>query len=292
MALISGFFDLESKKIQDQISVAKELNLKYISLRYFDDKEIHELDDNEIKTYFDTLKSHKLQVASIDMLFDDYHVLEEKDNDLFSRVFSNVEKLHAKTLNIMLPKIDDFDSQYGMLVTWMKSIQQETKKMKFALSFKYRVGYLSGHIAYLVKNLKQMNFVYDGPTFYENHLSTTTTYRLLKNQLSSMLVYDLDKDFEPYLLGYGSSNIVDVLKRAKRDSFKAFVVIDSNLSDYLTNRLNSYEKKGFFSFLSKQKSTHGKYLKMDAKIGVTKEDELTYTQLLKSQIIILNKIFK
>ena len=98
-----------------------------------------------------------------------------------------------------------------------------------------------------------MNFVYDGPTFYENHLSTTTTYRLLKNQLSSMLVYDLDKDFEPYLLGYGSSNIVDVLKRAKRDSFKAFVVIDSNLSDYLTNRLNSYEKKDSFHFYQSKK---------------------------------------
>ena len=92
------------------------------------------------------------------MLFDDYHVLEEKRQRFVFTCFSNAEKLHAKTLNIMLPKIDDFDSQYGMLVTWMKSIQQETKKMKFALSFKYRVGYLSGHIAYLVKKLEANEF--------------------------------------------------------------------------------------------------------------------------------------
>ncbi|HBT59993.1 MAG TPA: hypothetical protein DEA45_04115 [Acholeplasmataceae bacterium] len=290
MAYISGFFDLESTNLDDQMRIAQELDIKYIGLRQIDNLMIHELNDSDIKRAIEQLKKNKLSVSVVEILYDQYHILEEESFSTIEKALLNAENLHAKVVSIKLPQIDDFDTQSVMLLDWVKRVYQLIKKSKFELSFNYREGYLSGHLAYLLSNIKQIKFVYDGSLFYQNQISTTTVYRLLKNDLSSLKINDLTKEFEPCLMGLGVTNIVDIVRKLKRDKFKGFIMLDNNLFDYLKNRDKSYGKKSIFTFFSKKKSEKERYLKMDSKLGLNKDSQLTYGMLLKAEKTIVEKI--
>ncbi|MDY3195401.1 MAG: hypothetical protein RBQ95_00965 [Paracholeplasma sp.] len=292
MSYISGFFDLEKSSLEEQLRIAKELDMKYIGLRKIDEKMIHELSESDIKRANELLKQNKLTVSVVEISYDQYHILEDESFSIIEKAFSNADNLHAKVVSIKLPQIDDFDTQSTMLLDWIKKVYQLTKKSKFELSFNYREGYLSGHLAYLVSNIKQINFIYDGTMFYQNQISTTTVYRLLRNVLSSIKINDITKDFEACLIGLGNTNIIDIIKKLKRDKFKGFIMLDNNLTDYLQNRDKSYEKKSIFTFFSKKKSNKERYLKMDSKLGLNQESQLTYGMLLKAEKTIIEKIIE
>lgn len=292
MSLITGFFDLEKNTLEEQIKIAKELELKQIAIRQIDGLYVHELDESIIKKTNEILKQNKMSVSIVEIKLDDYHIIGNENMDALEKAILIAEMLHPKVVSMKLPKFDDFDSQSDMLKDWFKQIYQFTKKMKFELSFIYRENYLSGHLAYLTKNVKQIKFNFDGTEFYKNKISTTTIYRLLKNEISTVRISDIDKDFEPFLIGLGVTNIVDILKKLKRDNFNGFIVLDNNLIDYIQNREKSYEKKSIFAFFSKKKSNKDRYLKMDHKLGLDKDSELTLVKLLTAEKTIVEKVIE
>ena len=110
--------------------------------------------------------------------------------------------------------------------------------------------------------------------------SVTTTYRIMKKNIQGFKMYDLEKNGMPALLGYGYTQVMDVLKKMRRDKYKGYIFIDFNLMSYLENRGTPKVKKGFFRFFNKKKKETEIYNKMDELLHVDTNQTLTYGDLM------------
>ncbi len=285
---LTGFFDQNSKSIDTQLELFKQLDIKSLSFRYFNEQTLLHIDGSILKELPLRLKKDKLTIQIIDAMYY-YHLLSIQKNEL-TLLFQNAEALGTKYLILSLPLIDSFDLQHDILVEHLKYILDETKKKHFEVVFKMHRGFAVGQLAYLVNEVKNIKFVLDAPLIHILGSSVTTTYRILKNNTSIITIYDIDKDNQPYLLGFGSSGIIDVLKKAHRDKFKGLYLMDNNLIDYIQNRKDVYEQKRFLGLFSRNKKEKLHYEKIDQKLKITKETDLTMLDMHKVFISVVKKI--
>lgn len=287
---ITGYFDQQFKSIDAQLDMAKQLDIKLLSFRYFNEQTLLTLDGSILKDFPARLKKDKLTLQIVDAMYS-YHVLSIQKNE-FTLLFQNAETLGTKLLILSLPKLDSFDVQHDTLVEHIKYLLDETKKKHFELVFKMSEGYSVGQLAYLINEIKNIKFVFDTPLIHRLGASVTTTYRILKNNTQIIMIYDTEKQSEPFLLGFGTSGIVDVLKKANRDKYKGFYLMDNNLSDYIQNRTSVYQQKRFLGLFSRNKKEKAYYQKMDQKLKVNPEADLSMLDMHKIYISVIKKVIE
>lgn len=285
---LTGFFDQNTKSVDAQLEIFKQLDIKLLSFRYFNDQTLLHIDGVALKELPLKIKKDKLNIQIIDAMYE-YHLLSVPRNEL-TLLFQNAETLGTKYLILNLPLIDSFDLQHDLLVEHLKSILEETKKKHFEVVFRMHRGFVVGQLAYLINEIKNIKFVLDTPLVHVLGSSVTTTYRILKNNTSIITIYDLDKDNQPYLLGFGNSGIIDVLKKAHRDKYKGLYLMDNNLIDYIQNRKDVYEQKRFLGLFSRNKKEKVHYEKIDQKLKITKETELSMLDMHKVYISLVKKV--
>ena len=287
---LTGYFDQQFKSIEAQIDMAKQLDIKGLSLRYFNDQTLLTVDTNLVKELPVRLKKEKISILLIDALYH-YPLVTINKNEL-STLFSNAEALGTKYLVLNLPSMTSFDLQHDDLITHVKSLLDETKKKHFELVFKVSPEHAVGQIAYIINEIKNIKFVFDAPLIYKQGASVTTSYRILKNNIQILSIYDVDKQHEPYLLGLGASSIVDILKKAHRDKYKGIYVMDNNLNTYIEHRKEIYQQKKVLWIFSKNKKERLHYQRMDQKLHIKDTDELSLFDMHKVYLAVIKKIIE
>lgn len=287
MAIITGFFDHVDKDISKQIEIAKSLDIKHIALRQFGKNSLIDATQDQFKSIQALLKKEKMTLQVIDAAYQ-YNLIGF-DPKALSTLFDHAQSAQTKTLLLELPNVENFDLQHDELRDHVKFIIEETKKKPFTLIFKMNQTYKAGIVAYLINQIKGIKLVYDAGLIKKQKASVTTTYRIMKKHTESAIIYDLDKTFEPSLLGYGSTGVIDIVKRMNRDKYKGSLIIDMNLMGYIENRHEAYAKKRFFGLFSKDKKIKANYEKMDAVLGLKQTDVLDYLSMLKIYVQVLRQ---
>lgn len=287
---LTGYFDQTTTSIDAQIESAKQLDIKVLSFRFFNQKTLLDIDSNDVKDLTSKLKKEKLSIQIIDSMLV-YPLVTVNKNDL-TLLFQNAENLGTKYLIMSLPTMSSFDLQHDALIEHIKYILDETKKKHFEVIFKMQHDHAVGQIAYLINEVKNIKLVLDPSLIYKQGSSVTTSYRILKNNIQIITINDLDKQQEPYLLGLGVVNIVDILKKSKRDKFKGLYLMDNNLLSYIENRQNVYNQKKFLWVFSTNKKEKLKYQKMDAKLNIQETDELSLMDMHKIYVSIIQKVIE
>lgn len=290
MAYLSGYFDLFERDVDKQLEIAKALDIKFISLRYFGQKTLKDLDFSEIKTIQAMLKKYKMELNMVDANYT--YQLDNPDFEDLANIFDKAHQLQTTVLILKLPNSTQLEENYPAFLEHVNQLFEMTKKKSFNLVFSVNETYKVGVIAYLINQLKSCNFIFDAGSIKKMNASVTTSYRIMKKTVVGVMIADQDKHFEPELLGYGHTGITDIMKKLNRDKYKGALIIDLDLKDYILHRHEAYQKKRFFGLFSKTKQQEKKYMRMDAILGLKAEDKLNYLDLLKMQVSIIDQFIE
>ena len=98
---ITGYFDQQTKDIEPQIEMAKQLDIKGLSLRYFNDQTLLNIDQALLKELPLKLKKDKMSIFIIDAMY--HYPLVTINKVELTTLFQNAEALGTKYLVLSLP---------------------------------------------------------------------------------------------------------------------------------------------------------------------------------------------
>jgi|SRR5690554_1755632 len=280
--MISAYLD-ELNEIEEIVNAATNLSLRRIPLRNINSKSIYNIQDKKLEEIKKTLKDNKIRISLLDINvnYDLYKVLDVNKISELSKMFS------CKNVVINMPKFTNFEAEKNQLITVINDLITTFKKEKMDLSFHVDYEIDSGYIAFLLKEHKDIKFTYNPALCYINSKSITTYYRLLRNNITNVIVYDVDENKKPALIGYGKALVLDIIDKLNIDKYRGDLYYDSNLGDYVRFK-NEDKEVGFFKriFSRKKRKSHQK---IDEKLRLDENSEIEFIDLLKSQLLLLNK---
>lgn len=275
------------KTLENQLNLYKELSLSKMPLRKINNENLYFKDDDYLDFLFKTFKEQKVVISYLDLDIP-YTLLDPIDLD---RVFYISKVLSVKDVVLSLPKIEDFEIEKEILTNQIKDFLGRFKKEKIQVTFHVNYEIDSAYIAYLIKEFKEILFTFNPAQCYFYDKAVSTYHRLLKNNLSHVILYDMDEYKEIALLGYGEATILDTLDRLKHDKYKGEVILDTNLLEYIENRQAIYSKLFKLPIFRSNKSKKA-YQVIEDKLRLTKEKEITFSTLYASQIQLVKRYLK
>lgn len=283
--MISAYLD-EFKTMEDINKAASKLSLKRIPLRNINEKNIYFLKEKEIEEIKETLRKNKIKISMIDI---------DVAHDIYSPIdvvkIGNLAKAFGcRNVVIRMPKFFDFEAEKKQISIVYNDLITSFRKEKMDLNFHVDYEIESAYIAAILKEFKHLQFVYNPGECYSNDKSITTYYRLLRNNISNAIVFDIDKDKKPTLIGYGKALVLDIIDKLNNDKFKGDLYYDSNLGDYVRYK-NEETQEGFFKRLFSRKKRKSHQM-IDEKLRVDENEEVDFIPLLKSQLKLLSKYQK
>lgn len=280
--MISAYLD-EFKTIEEINKAALELSLRRIPLRNIKGKNVYELEEKELAEIRTSLREHKLRISIIDITTD-YDLYQTIDVFKISEL---AKMFNCKNIVIKMPKFTNFEAEKTQLITVINELINSFKKEKMDLNFHVDYEINSAYIAFLLKEINDLQFIYNPALCYFYSKSITTYYRLLRNNITNVIIYDLDENKKPTLIGYGKALVLDMIDKLNHDKFRGDLYYDFNLSEYVKAK-NKESKQGFFKrvFSRKKRKSHQK---IDKRLRLDKDDEIEFITLLKSQLKLLNK---
>lgn len=284
--MITAYLD-QYKTLDEQITLCKDLKLTSMPLRKLNGDSIYYKDDSFLEALKNTLKEQKLNISVIDIDVS-YSLMDLID---FERVFYISKILGVKEVLLKLPTLEDFNIERTLFTDKIKEIMHAFKKEKITLSFHVNYEIDSAYIAYLINEFKDINFTFNPAECYFFDKAVSSYHRLLKNNLSYVILYDLDENKEIALLGYGSAFIIDTLDRMIVDKYKGDVILDTNLLEYINNRKSIYSKLFKLPFFKRNKSKKA-YEEIEHKLKLKEEDNITFEDLYLSQISLVKRYLK
>ncbi len=284
--MITAYLD-QYKTLDEQIALYKNLNLTSMPLRKLNGESIYYKDDLYLETLKDTLKGQKISVSNLDIDIP-YSLMELID---LERIFYISKVLGIKEVLLKLPTLEDFNIEKELFTEKIKEILLAFKKERISLSFHVNYEIDSAYIAYLITEFKDIKFTFNPAECYFYDKAVSTYHRLLKNNLTYVILYDLDENKEIALLGYGSAFIMDTLDRMIAHKYKGDVLLDTNLLEYIHNRKSIYSKLFKLPFLKRNKSKKA-YEAIEHKLNLKEDSNITFEDLYSSQISLVRRYLK
>lgn len=260
---IIGYCDFSSKDFLEQLNTATNLNINNIFLRYFDDKLIYELENEDIKSITSNLKQTKKEIAVLDPLIASYDLYDttkyEETIELYEKTFLVANKLKVNKVFLRLPIVKDILAEFETLETQLTPLLELAKKQKIALII-YPQDEKTNSLVYILKKYRKrdISVIFNPVQIVKNGESPIVAYRLLKDHFNFFVAADLDKKNNPELLGYGRVKIIDLFKRLNRDNYQGDIVLDQNFSDFVTPE--STKKVPWFKRLFNKNENINNYL--------------------------------
>lgn len=279
--MISLYLD-ELLTIEKIVEAANTLSVRRIPLRNIEGNNLYNLDEGEILEVDQRLKEGRIRVdvIDIDVSYDLYHVIDVEKIFLISKI------LGCRNVLIKMPDFTNFDAEKEQLLLVIRNLLNQFRRERINVSFHVNYEIDSAYLAFLIKEINNLTFSFNPGKCYENDKSITTYYRLLRRSIENVILYDVDKDKKPALLGYGKALVLDVIDKLILDKYRGQIYYDSNLITYVETK--NAPKKGFFSrlFKSKKRISHQK---MDEILRLDEHDEVELVALLSSQLQLLNR---
>lgn len=298
--IITGFLDQDGKlEFVDQLELAKKHNIDQVSLRYFEQKPLIEINEKGIKEINALLKKHKMKISMIDTLIKSYDINADAKYkealDQFKFMIKLADRLKVSYLILRLPKFNDVIKEYDVIKSRMHPMIDLAYKNGKKILLMPDQGYKANTYAYLLKKLRSsiLLMLFDPIYFMDNHESTTTAYRVLKKKVFAFACHDQDHQGTPKLIGYGKTDIVSLFKKLIRDRFSGFLLVDNRFYEAVFEEPK--EKEGFFKkiFSKTKKKKEAQKDELSRRIFPNEETKnVTYDDILDNQIKVLNVVFK
>lgn len=292
---LSGFLNQELLDFNDYITKIKELNLNQICLSHYNKKTIDLVDDGEVRDILTTLKNEKLKVLLIksshkwDNITNDMEFIESLE--IYKNVLKVATKLKATGIIFKAPFIDDAVKEHEVVVEKIKQFYDLAIKSKLDFYLEPHPNQQTNSYTYLFKKNKWDNikFVFIPEYMLKNNESSTTNYRVIKPYMGLLYVNDFDFTYKPQLLGLGKTDILNLLKRIKRDEINMIFLIDNKFEEtyFLAPPKMSLLKRIF----KKKDNSKEELEQITNKIfsGENKKN-VTYHDILENQIKVIEKI--
>lgn len=275
------------KSINEQTELLQYLNLNLIPLRRINGKSIYALTMEELDEINTEFNKQKVAVSQIDI--EDKYTLEEPLD--INKVIATARLFKTKDVFINLPSYNNFHEEKDALTAYIDDLIHRFRREKINLSFHIDYVDNSAYLAYLIQHNKRIGFVFNPAKAYENQKSITTYYRLLKENINAVIIYDVNKDLYPHLIGYGKTNAIDSLDRLIRDKFKGDIILDTNLLLYINNRFKLYKRR-FNLPLIRNKKELDSYRDIENRLNLNESSNITFEDLVLSQVNLLKKYMK
>lgn len=295
---ITSFFDFKGRDLNSQITIAKELGLDTLLLRYVDTQLINDLTKDDIIKINGALRREKMLLAAIDPLIKSYNLYEIEDYHIIAKQYEKaiLQAKALKTNNVYfrLPAINDIINEFETVERQLTPIIEFANKNNITLLIKQGET-KTNVITYIIKyyKSKRLSVIFNPKELSNNKESITASYRILKKYTDFFTANDVDKKNNPVLLGYGRLKILDLFKRLKRDKYKGFIILDDSFKDFFIEE--PVEKVSFFRKIFKPKNKeNNSYLQSYASkiFPDEKERKVELKDILVNQIDVLNIIFK
>lgn len=284
--MISAYLD-QHHSIEEQITLYKDLNLTSMPLRKIGHESLYLKDDFFLDELSKTIRLNKISIAYIDIDLS-YTLIELID---LERIIYICKILNVRDVLLKLPTLQDFQIEQELFINQIKHIMTTFKKEKINVSFHVNYEIDSAYIAYLITEFKDIKFSFNPALCFYHDKASSTYHRLLKNNMSHVILYDLDENKEVALLGYGEAQIINTLDRLIFDKYKGDVILDTNLLEYITNRKAIYSRLFRLPFFKNNKSKKA-YQQIEDKLGLTELDTITFKDLYLSQISLIRRYLK
>ena len=297
---ITGFFDQNGKlTFDEQIALAMKHKIETICLRAYNKRPIIELSDGDLKQIISTTKDAKIKIGMIDTNIMSYDLYDEKKYkdalDEFKYMIKVADKLKATHLTFRLPifneVIKEYDALEKRLDPFIDAAMRNSKKIILLPVQEYKASVY----AFIMKKLKSnvVSVAFDPVHILMNNESTTTAYRLLKKKIGLFMAIDADLGRKPKLIGYGKTDVHELLKKLFRDKFDGFISVDNQFSETIFD--DEPKKTGFLKsiFSNEQKKKNDTLTDLSKKIFPNEETKnVTYDDILTNQLKVLHLLFK
>ncbi|MDY0316412.1 MAG: hypothetical protein RBQ63_01415 [Acholeplasmatales bacterium] len=286
--MISAYVDM-LVDLESQIELFKALNLDKFVLRDFNHLNVYDLSEEAIDEVETLFKLNKIRPLYLDITktYDVYGILDVE------RLIYLAKRFKTKDILIKVPTIKDFNIEKDIFIEQIQLLLAGVKKDKLNLTFNLSYDVDSAYIAYLIKEIKEIKFSFNPGLCYEKEKSVTSYYRLIKNNLSHVILFDLNENKKPSLIGYGKATILEHLDKLKRDNFKGSYILDTNLLEYVEERQTIYKRKFKIPFLKKGRNQNKKaYESIENRLGLAQTDEISFDKLYESQVSLVKRYLK
>lgn len=209
---------------------------------------------NEVLLIRDILEDEEANIAKVKLFKGDLVIIEltklnQNDKDLLHKVLKKLYRL-KKVFVLKMNQINN-----ATLIEL-----KETFKLKFKI-------------------------VFDPANLLKQQHSPLAFYRMFKDHIHILVAHDMKTSHRPQLIGYGDTEIINIIKRMKRDHFKGEIWLDPDFNRVIqTPKISLVEK--LLPVLFKEKAHLKEKLSMDIKKDITSRD------VYDNQIQVLNVIFK
>jgi sugar phosphate isomerase/epimerase len=297
---ITGFFDHQGKSsFDEQIASALKHQIDTICLKTYNNRPIIELSDDDFKEIIQTIKDTKIKIGIIDTNILSYDLYDDRKHrdalDELKYMIKVADKLKCNYLYYRLPIFNEVIKEYDAIEKRLNSIIDLAMKNNKKIILLPVLNYKASVYAFILKKIKSnvLSVAFDPVSIMKNNESTTTAYRLLKKRIGIFMARDADHHMTPKLMGYGKTDITEILKKLFRDNYAGFISIDNQFSETVFNE--EPKKVGFFKgiFSSKKKKKNDVLSELSKRIFPNEETKnVTYDDILANQIKILNLLFK
>ncbi len=204
----SAINDEIEETIEDQVKLLKQLNIEFIELRKINNKYLHELTPNEVKTIFDILSQNKMTVSVLDSplgkkdfskerfwkIFNIYLVLSQQFKSKYIRIFPINDNLE-NNIKIM-QKMSNIAKEHDVILLVENEKNTLTEKADVMLDLLNKV------------NEENVQMLFDVENFYFCEEDMIKSYEMLKKFVKCIHLRDFDKDKNLYtVIGNGTLDI-------------------------------------------------------------------------------------
>jgi len=240
---ISGFSDEISSEIDVQFEVLKKLGIKYFEPRFVGDKNISELNDEEVVVLKEKMDKAGIKASSIGSPIGKIKLSDDFDAhfELFKRVVKTAKMLDCRNIRIFSFYHDGdgwTEDERQLVFANLKKMIEYAKSEDVVLlheNEKDIYGDIVPRCLDLMENLYCDNFkaVFDPANFVQCDQDTTQAFDKLKKYIAYMHIKDArfaDRMVVP--AGFGDGNVPYILEKLFKNGYNSFLSLEPHLGNF------------------------------------------------------------
>lgn len=240
---ISGFSDEISSDIITQFEVLNKLGIKYYEPRFINEKNISELNDEEVTELKNKMDKYGIKASSIGSPVGKVKITDDLDKhfELFKRVVKTAKMLDCKFIRMFSFYHDGeqwTEAERTVVFEQLSKMIEYAKEENVVLlheNEKDIYGDTIEHCKDLMENLSCDNFksVFDPANFVQCGQDTKVAFDTLEKYVAYMHIKDAkstDRTVVP--AGHGDGNIPYIIEKLFKNGYDSFLSLEPHLGNF------------------------------------------------------------
>lgn len=241
--IISGFSDEISPVVTEQFEHLNKLGIEYFEPRGIDEKNISEMNDEDVKVLKEKMKKYGIKVSSIGSPIGKIKITDdfEEHLELLKRMIKYAKELGTKYIRIFsffIPEGEKPENYKDEVIKRMKAMTKLAEEEGVILLHENEKG-IYGDIAprcleiLEAVNSDNLKAVFDPANFVQcGQITYPEGFEMLKEYVVYMHIKDALANGDVVPAGYGLGNVKAILSELNADGYKGFLSIEPHLGNF------------------------------------------------------------